>query len=476
MRNGVRSGKLVTRLMVNDVIADPLDRRERAAAGAAAPLPRAAAETEQLGVTSRQVTLLWLIRSNPGLSLRELAAEERISAPALSGHVDRLEKAGLLERVRDESDRRRVGLALTERGRAAAEARPRPPHDLARRAAARPRRRRAGSARAPRSSRSGSFCDGGAARAQRAHLRQPPPAPQLPPLLHRPGDLGQRHLDAERRARLARRRADAARRSPSALLAFCRFVPFTVFGLFAGVVADRIDNRRLVIATQTVSMIFSATSSPRSCSPARQTLWLVYLLAILSGTALVFDAPGRHALTFQMVGRDELPNAVALNASLFNASRVVGPARRRRPDRRLRRRRLLRDQHGHVPRRARRAAADAAGGARPARAQREAADDDARRSARASPGCARSPQTRGSCSLIVTVVSTVGFNFHVILPLLASDTLDTGPEVFGILSGLLRRRRARRRAALGGARPRELEGARSSAPAASASRCSPSPR
>ena len=48
------------------------------------------------------MTLLWLIRNHPGLSLRELAAEERISAPALSGHVDRLEKAGLIERTRDE--------------------------------------------------------------------------------------------------------------------------------------------------------------------------------------------------------------------------------------------------------------------------------------------------------------------------------------------------------------------------------------
>jgi DNA-binding MarR family transcriptional regulator len=73
-------------------------------------------ETEQLGVTSRQVTLLWLVRLHPGMSLRELAAEERISAPALSGHVDRLEKAGLLARVRDEGDRRRVGLQLTEGG------------------------------------------------------------------------------------------------------------------------------------------------------------------------------------------------------------------------------------------------------------------------------------------------------------------------------------------------------------------------
>jgi DNA-binding MarR family transcriptional regulator len=75
-------------------------------------------ETEQMGVTSRQVTILWLVREHPGMSLRELAAEERISAPALSGHVDRLEKAGLLARVRDESDRRRVGLSLTEDGAA----------------------------------------------------------------------------------------------------------------------------------------------------------------------------------------------------------------------------------------------------------------------------------------------------------------------------------------------------------------------
>ena len=102
--------------MVNDVIADPL-----AVANELRPVLLRLArelrqETEQLGVTSRQVTLLWLIRANPGLSLRELAAEERISAPALSGHVDRLETAGLIERVRDESDRRRVGLTLTAEG------------------------------------------------------------------------------------------------------------------------------------------------------------------------------------------------------------------------------------------------------------------------------------------------------------------------------------------------------------------------
>jgi DNA-binding MarR family transcriptional regulator len=73
-------------------------------------------ETEELGVTARQVTLLWLVKRSPGLSLAELAAEEGISAPALSGHVDRLERAGLLERVRSSEDRRRVGLRLSEDG------------------------------------------------------------------------------------------------------------------------------------------------------------------------------------------------------------------------------------------------------------------------------------------------------------------------------------------------------------------------
>ena len=73
-------------------------------------------ETEQLGVTARQATLLWLVRRRPGLSLAELAAEEGISPPALSGHVDRLERAGLLERVRSSEDRRRVGLRLSDDG------------------------------------------------------------------------------------------------------------------------------------------------------------------------------------------------------------------------------------------------------------------------------------------------------------------------------------------------------------------------
>src|SRR5712691_1500255 len=73
-------------------------------------------ETESLGITGRQATLLSLIREHRGLSLRELAALERISAPSLSGHVDRLERAGLIVRERSGGDRRRVGLRVTDQG------------------------------------------------------------------------------------------------------------------------------------------------------------------------------------------------------------------------------------------------------------------------------------------------------------------------------------------------------------------------
>ena len=125
---------------------------------------------------------------------------------------------------------------------------------------------------------------------------------------------------------LVRAHADARPGSRSGILSFCRFGPFTIFGLFAGVIADRFDNRQTVIVTQS-----RADGAQRRCSrstPLRATrqLWHVYVIAALSGTALVLDAPARQSLTFQMVGRDELPNAIALNSSLFNIARIAGPA------------------------------------------------------------------------------------------------------------------------------------------------------
>jgi len=109
------------------------------------------------------------------------------------------------------------------------------------------------------------------------------------------------------------------------LLLFCRYVPFTLFGLFAGLLADRFDNRRFLMLTQASSLVVAAALAAVTLA-GEPPLAVFYVLAFLGGAAVVFDAPSRHALTVQLVGRNELPNAVALNSSLFNAARVVGPA------------------------------------------------------------------------------------------------------------------------------------------------------
>jgi DNA-binding MarR family transcriptional regulator len=74
-------------------------------------------ELHSIGVTPGQVSLLVQIHNKPGIGVSELAERERMSAPGMSGHVERLVKAGLVERRRDESgDRRRVGLTVTAEG------------------------------------------------------------------------------------------------------------------------------------------------------------------------------------------------------------------------------------------------------------------------------------------------------------------------------------------------------------------------
>ena len=109
------------------------------------------------------------------------------------------------------------------------------------------------------------------------------------------------------------------------LLSIARFGPFTLFSLFAGVIADRLDNRKTVILTQSTQMVLAAALTVLAMTGVIQA-WQVDVVAFLGGMVLVLDAPARQGLTFQMVGRDELPNAVALNSTLFNTGRVAGPA------------------------------------------------------------------------------------------------------------------------------------------------------
>jgi len=220
--------------------------------------------------------------------------------------------------------------------------------------------------------------------------------------------------------------------SPLAIgaLAFWRFVPFTIFGLAAGVVADRIESRKLVMATQACAMAISIALAVVTLT-GTATLPIVYLLAGLGGIALAFDAPGRQSLTFQMVGPRELPNAVALNSGLFNGSRVIGPAIAGLVIAAvgtglcfvlnavsflavLTAIAIVRKDELHPVERDH--TATLIGGIR--RAAAYAWGD---------------PQLRLILA-VVTVVATVGFNFHVLVPLLAADTLHVGPEGFGLLS------------------------------------------
>lgn len=98
-----------------------------------------------------------------------------------------------------------------------------------------------------------------------------------------------------------------------------------LFSLYAGVVADRVDKRRVIIFMQLAFMLEAFTVSILVWTGV-VTVWQVLLLATLLGIASAFDIPMRQAFIVEMVGKDDLMNAIALNSSLFNAARVVGPA------------------------------------------------------------------------------------------------------------------------------------------------------
>ena len=109
------------------------------------------------------------------------------------------------------------------------------------------------------------------------------------------------------------------------IMAVAQFLPFTLFGLFGGVLVDRLDAHRTVIGTQVAQLATAIALAAIALSGIAQP-WMLYLVAFLNGVVLVLDVPSRQQLTYRMVGREELPNAIALNSSLFNASRIFGPA------------------------------------------------------------------------------------------------------------------------------------------------------
>jgi MFS family permease len=217
------------------------------------------------------------------------------------------------------------------------------------------------------------------------------------------------------------------------ILAVCQFGPYGLFGLFGGAVADRIDQRKVLMGTQAAFMVTAGLLAGLTLS-GHATVWEIYVLAGVTGMITVLDTPVRQAFTIQMVGRDELPNAVALNSSLFNASRIVGPAiaggliavagvgicfliNALSYLAVLAALWLMRVHHLFPVR-------------------RDERHQNLLRGSLEGLKFAWSRPVIRSVLAMMLVIATISINFNVLLPVLASRTLDSGPEIFGILSAL----------------------------------------
>jgi MFS family permease len=113
------------------------------------------------------------------------------------------------------------------------------------------------------------------------------------------------------------------------LLGFVGQIPIFLLSPLAGLVADRWPKRGVVVATQTASMLLAfilAALTMTGRVSGRTGVWEIIVLATMLGIVNAFDVPARQSFFIEMVGRDDLLNAIALNSSMFNLARVAGPA------------------------------------------------------------------------------------------------------------------------------------------------------
>jgi len=224
-------------------------------------------------------------------------------------------------------------------------------------------------------------------------------------------------------------------RDPVAVGALAAFqlLPVTVFGLAAGFVIDRFDVRRLIVACESAMAVLSAALAALTLTGAIG-VWGVYAIVGSQGLLLVVDNPARHALVYRIVGPGDLPNAVALSSALGTTARVVGPALGG----------LVVALAGPGVAFALNAATylavvaavlamrehDLLSGRDPAtRVGILSGTGDALRFAFGSRRVA-------VAFLAVLIVSTVSFNFDVLFPLLAAETLAAGAGTFGVIAAV----------------------------------------
>jgi len=214
-------------------------------------------------------------------------------------------------------------------------------------------------------------------------------------------------------------------------LALVQTLPVTLLALVGGAIADRVDLRRMVVSCEGVM----AVQAGLLCFLALSGLiaaWQLYVLGLVQGVAVALNAPARHTLVFQIVGRQDLTNAIALSASLGTTARILGPAL------------------GGVV-----VAALGPGAAFGLNAASYAIVIAAILAMRLAP---RPPRTEPPPSILAGVsetlrfavgsrrvavvfftlvlVGTFSFNFDVLLPLVARLTLDEGPSTYGLIASV----------------------------------------
>jgi MFS family permease len=106
---------------------------------------------------------------------------------------------------------------------------------------------------------------------------------------------------------------------------FASQIPVFLLAFIGGTVADRYNRHRMVIGTQTAAMLLAFILSVLTLTGAVQ-IWHIFVLAALLGVVNAFDMPARQAFIVELVGKEDLMNAIALNSSVFNGARVLGPA------------------------------------------------------------------------------------------------------------------------------------------------------
>jgi len=223
--------------------------------------------------------------------------------------------------------------------------------------------------------------------------------------------------------------------SPLALGTVTMFqtVPVMLFGLFGGVVADRFPKRKLLLFTQTIMMIQALLLGALTLSGQIQ-LWHLYVMALILGVMNALDNPSRQTFVSELVGVEDLPNAVALNSMAFNTARLVGPALGGITI-------ALVGVAGCYFLNASTFLATIVGllmmHVRPALAKR-----DARRGAmihQVRDGLRYALTTPEVCfvMILMAAIGTFGYNFNVVLPLLATYVLNAEPSAFGLLSSAI---------------------------------------